>query len=63
MTELEALALEAALAAVAKIAPELSTAVGNLVHAFVAKAPLTPALKHLEAVADAKALGLNPAKV
>lgn len=63
MTELEVLALQAALKALDALAPELSIAVGNLVHAFVAKAPLTPALKHLQAVADAKALGLNPAKV
>jgi hypothetical protein len=57
------LALRAALAALGRIEPALESAVENLVHSFVSKKPLTPALKHLEAVADAKALGLNPAKV
>ena len=63
MTELEALALQGALAALRALEPAIATAVENLVAAFVSKAPLTPALKHLEAVADAKALGLDPAKV
>lgn len=63
MTPLEVAALEAAAEALKKFAPEIAAAVVNLCTSFVAQKPLTPALKHLEAVADAHALGLNPAKV
>lgn len=43
--------------------PAIEAAVLNVFAAHKAGAPLTPALKHLEALADAKLLGLDPAKV
>ena len=43
--------------------PAIEAAVVNLFTAKRAGKPLTPALKHLQAVADAKLLGLDPAKV
>jgi hypothetical protein len=43
--------------------PAIEAAVANVFTAHKAGASLTPALRHLEAVADAKLLGLNRAKV
>jgi len=63
MTPDELTLLTAALAALAKIAPEIASAVETLVKNAVDKQPLSQALLHLEIVASAKALGLNPAKV
>lgn len=65
MSALEQIAFDAAIAALTKLEPAIASAVSNLVTAALnpAKPPLTPLLKHLEALADAKALGLNPAKV
>jgi hypothetical protein len=63
MTPEELTLLGAAIAALAKVAPEIATAVEALVTSAVDKQPLTPALLHLEIVASAKALGLDSSKV
>jgi hypothetical protein len=63
MTPDEIALLGAAIAALAKVAPEIATAVEALVTSAVNKQPLTPALLHLEIVASAKALGLDSSKV
>jgi hypothetical protein len=43
--------------------PAIEAAIAHVFLARKSGAPLTPALKHLEALADAKLLHLNPDKV
>lgn len=63
MTEAETALLSIALAALRAVEPEIAQAVSGLVNSIVTKSPATPAIKHLQAIADAKALGLNQGKV
>jgi len=63
VTEFEALALQAALSVLRAAEPAIAAAVSDLVQSIVGKRPLTHAIKHLQAVVDAKALGLDPTKV
>lgn len=63
MTPEEITLLTAALAALAKIGPEIASAVETVVRNAVDRQPLSASLLHLEIVTAAKALKLTPAEV
>jgi hypothetical protein len=63
MTPEEEALLTAAVGELIKIGPEIAEAVETVIKNAANRQPLSPALLHLEIVAAAKALGLDPSKV
>ena len=59
MTEVEMQLVQAALVEVGKLEPEIAQALSRLFTSLRTEQPLSPAIKHLQAVVALRALGLS----